>query len=165
MPTYFADEDGNYAPERVSARARLVVLSDELSPEELTELLGMAPDKSWRLGELTTGGRPHRHHGWELDSRLAQDRAAEEQLSDLLERLAPIAPAVASIAKNPAVFRTRLWLVRHGDNWNPGFSFSLEAIRQIDSLGVGLEIDIYVSEAGKQDLPDLGPPTSPKLPH
>jgi hypothetical protein len=165
MPTYFANEDGNYTPEKASALARLVVLSDQLSPEELTELLGLAPDKSWRLGELTTGGRPYRHHGWELDSRLPQDRPAEEQLSDVLERLAPIAPAVGSLANNPAVFRARLWLVRHGENGNPGLSLSLESIRQIDALGVGLEIDMYISEAGKQDLPDLGRPAPPQLPH
>ena len=165
MPTYFADEDGNYTPEKVSARARLVVLSDELTPEEMTALLGMAPDTSWRMGELTTGGRPYRHHGWQLDSRLTKDRPAEEQLSDLLERLAPIAPAVSSIANNPATFRARLWLVRDGDNWNPGLSLSPVSVRQIDALGVGLEIDIYVSEAGKQDLPDLGPPPPPQLPH
>jgi hypothetical protein len=36
MPTYITDEDGNYTPEKVSARARLVVLSDDLSPEETT---------------------------------------------------------------------------------------------------------------------------------
>ena len=165
MPTYFADEDGNYTPEKASARARLVVLSDELSPEELTELLGMAPDVSWRMGEPGRGGRPHPHHGWELESRLRQDRPPEEQLTDLLERLAPIAPAIASLANNPAVFGARLWLVRHGENWNPGVSLSVESIRQVDALGLGLEIDIYVSEAGKQDLPDLGPPAPPQLPH
>ncbi|HEV8252447.1 MAG TPA: DUF4279 domain-containing protein [Candidatus Limnocylindria bacterium] len=161
MPTYFADEDGTYTPEKVSARARLVVLSDELLPEELTELLGMAPDKSWRSGEPTTGGRPYRHSGWELASRLPPDRPPEDQLTDLLERLAPIAPAVTSLANNPAVFSVRLSLVRHGENWNPGLSLSLQAIRQMDSLGVGLEIDIYVSEAGKQDLPDVGRPAPP----
>jgi hypothetical protein len=82
-------------------------------------------------------------------------------LTDLLERLAPIAPAVTSLANNPAVFSVRLSLVRHGENWNPGLSLSLQAIRQMDSLGVGLEIDIYVSEAGKQDLPDVGRPAPP----
>lgn len=165
MPTYFADEDGNYMPEKATARARLVVLSDELSPDELTEMLGMAPDKSWRIGEPTTGGRQFRHHGWELHSHIPRDRPAEEQLSDLLERLAPIAPAVASLASNPAVFSARLWLVRHGENWNPGLSLSVESIRQIDALGVGLEIDIYISEAGRHDLPDVGRPAPPQLPH
>jgi hypothetical protein len=165
MPTYFTDPDGNYTPERVSARARLVFLSDELSPDDLTRLLGLASDKSWRLGELSSYGRPHPHHGWELASRLPEDRPAEEQLTDLLERLAPIAPAVASLAKNPAVFQARLWLVRHGENWNPGLSLSLESIRHVDALGLGLDIDIYVGEAGKKDLPDLGQPAPPQLPH
>ena len=165
MPTYLADEHGNYTPESVRAEARLVVLSDELSPEEMTNRLGMAPDTSWRRGESNRGGRPYEHHGWELHSRLAEETAPEEHLTDLLERLAPIAETVAALATDPAVFRARLWLVRVGQNWNPGLSLSVETIRRVDVLGIGLEIDIYISGAGEHALRELGGPGQIQISH
>lgn len=165
MSTDLADEHGNHPPENVRAEARLVVLSDELSPEEMTKRLGMAPDTSWRRGESNRGGRPHEHHGWEMHSRLAEDKAPEEHLIDLLERLAPIAESVASLATDPAVFRARLWLVRVGQNWNPGLSLSVEAIRRVDVLGIGLEIDIYVSDTAQHALREGGGPGQPQISH
>jgi hypothetical protein len=57
MPTYFTDEAGNYVPERVRSRARLMVLSDSLDPPKLAERLGLAPDESW-CGRMGSGSSP-----------------------------------------------------------------------------------------------------------
>lgn len=100
-----------------------------------------------------------------MHSRLAEDKAPEEHLIDLLERLAPIAESVASLATDPAVFRARLWLVRVGQNWNPGLSLSVEAIRRVDVLGIGLEIDIYVSDTAQHALREGGGPGQPQISH
>jgi hypothetical protein len=165
MPVYITDEHGNYTPERVRARARLTVLSDDLHPEELTRRMGIDPDRSWRKGDLTRARRPQPHHGWELTSRLSDDRPVEDHLADVLERTAPIAGSVAAMARDPAVHSVRLMLSRSGDNWNPGLTISPEAIRQLDGLGIGVDIDIYVLPEDVNTLPEAPRPASPQLPH
>jgi hypothetical protein len=165
MPIYFTDEHGNYTPERVRARARLTVISDELPPEELTRRVGIDPDRSWRRGDRTEARRPQPHHGWELTSRLSEDRPVEDHLADLLERTAPVAKAVAAIARDPAVASVRLMLSRTGDNWNPGLSISPDAIRKLDDLGLALDIDIYVIPEDMQTLPETPQSAPPQLPH
>jgi hypothetical protein len=57
-----------------------------------------------------------------------------------------------------------LWVVRYGDNRNPGLSFSVESISQLDGLGLGLECDIYVDEAANH-VAVIGRATPPQLPH
>jgi uncharacterized protein DUF4279 len=165
MPIYLTDEDGNYTPEQVRARARLVVLSDELTPDAITEKLGIVPDSSWRKGESAPTGRPALHHGWELASRLSEDRPVEDHLADVLARTAPVAGAIAAITTDPDVLSVRFWLVRHGQNWNPGLSISSDAIRLLGDLGTGVEIDIYVEEEDPNKLPDAARPAPPQLAH
>ena len=144
MPTYFTREDGSYVPERARSRASLVVLSDELMSDVLTSRLGIPPDQAWQRGQRSPGASPHVHHGVAFESGISEERAPNEHIADLVERLRPIAAQIAELARDPAILSVRFWVSHHGQNWNPGLSLTTDLIRGLESLGVGLEIDFYV---------------------
>jgi hypothetical protein len=165
MPTYFTDEDGNYAAERTRSRASVVFLSNELKPAQVTERLGLSPDRSWLQGDTRPGGQRQPHHGWMIESRIREDRPPEEHIADLIERLARFAPGLAELARDPAIVSAQFRLYRHGENWNPGLSLSPELIRGLDALGLGFDADLYVSTDEIAPLPNVHSGRPPKHPH
>ncbi len=144
MPTYFAREDGSHTPERARSRAHLVVLSDELMPDVLASRIGIVADQAWERGGRSVGTSPQAHHGLSFESRISEERGPDEHLADLVERLRPVAAQIAELGRDPAIFSVRVWISHHGQNWNPGLSLTKDLIQGLESLGVGLDIDIYV---------------------
>lgn len=154
MPTYFADDRGRYVPERAASHAQLTVVSDVLDAEAITRRLGISPDESWARGAVNHG-RTQKHHGWSVRSRVPAASAAEDHLTDVLRRLEPAAAKIRELARDPDVESVRCWIMRRGDNWNPGLSFTRELVASLNDLGVGLEIDIYV--AGSEEERRVAP--------
>jgi hypothetical protein len=71
------------------------VQSDSCTPEEVSTLLGLEPDRAWRIGENLHPERPGEprlgaFHYWRLDGRpRPESPSGEDLLVDLLTRLAP----------------------------------------------------------------------------
>jgi len=76
-------------------RVSFSVQSDTCTPEEISSLLGLEPDRAWRTGENPHPERPGvprlgTFHYWRLDGRPSPEgQSAEGVLVDLLERLTP----------------------------------------------------------------------------
>lgn len=159
MPTYLQSDIDTYTPANSQTRVRLTLLSESLSPDEISERLGLAADRSWRLGERRGRSRVNqRYHGWQLDSKLPADASTEEHLDELLSRLTPRARALQRLtADRGAVVSARLWISHHIDNWNPGIEILPRHLALIARLGVSLALDIYVYEPGS-----LGPTRQPR---
>lgn len=168
MPIVLANEDGSYTPPRKRSRASLVVLSDVLSPDEISTELCLAPDR-WALrGEFESHppgterfrrSRPYPHNTWTMESRLPETAEPEMHLADVLERIGAKARRVADIAAEPRIHSARLWLALHIDNENPGISLSGALIRDLAALATGVEIDVYVEfdeETSTPEDPDSG---------
>jgi hypothetical protein len=153
MPIFLANEDGTYVPARTSSSARLVVLSVERTPDEITAHLGMTPNRWWLAGEFGSHpqdprwrpSRPKRFNGWELESRLPADAPPDAHLVDLLDLIGDAADKVAELTADPRIHSVRLWLGHYTDNENPGFSLNAEFVNRLFRLGTGIEIDVYVS--------------------
>ena len=125
----------------------LVILSDELRPDDISRMLGLDPDTAGIRGEPMRGARPYPHHTWRLESWLPKDTNPEEHVDRLLDRLDASTASIASLAADPRIHSIRLWLSMHIDNANPGLSLPDPLIHRIARLGTGLEIDIYVDVA------------------
>lgn len=124
--------------------AHLTILSTVLSADVLAELLGIRPDERWERGT-----RPHargKFAGCSLGSRLPDTAAPDAHLADLLERLGPVAANVRSLVGDNRVHSVRLWVYHSIPNWNPGLSIPAPVVERINSLGTGLEVDVYVTE-------------------
>lgn len=146
MPIVMANDDGSYVEPRKTSSARLVILSDELVPDEITGLVGLQPDMAAKRGELMRGPRRFPHHSWNLESGLPETANPEEHLDALLGRLEPAAPAISALMADPRIHSVRLWLGLHIDNANPGLSLSNAHIRGLALIGTGVEIDVYVHD-------------------
>jgi hypothetical protein len=76
-------------------RVSFSVQSDSCTPDEISSLLGLEPDRAWRIGENLHPERPGvprlgAFHYWRLDGRPSSESSSvEDVLVDLLARLAP----------------------------------------------------------------------------
>jgi Domain of unknown function (DUF4279) len=102
---------------RVRARAGLVILSNELPPEELAKRLPLDPDRMWRKGDPAglRGRRAQPFNGVEYHSELDDKRTPTDHLAALVERLQPHAAQIAAVAADPATYCTRLWVGEHSE--------------------------------------------------
>jgi hypothetical protein len=144
VPTWFVDDPETFTPPTGRASAHLTVLSEHVSGQELSDIVGLPADELWNRGDL-----PHargKFSGYKLSSRLSETSPPGDHLTDLLDRIEPVAPRIRGLLGDQRISSVRLWLVHHIPNWNPGFSISAEQLRRLDELGVGLEIDAYVTE-------------------
>jgi hypothetical protein len=126
------------------AYVRLRLMSKTLTPEQVTQRLGMEPDHSWHAGDV----RPHttlieREHGWELRAHLPQTARLEDQIDDLLSRL-PTGLCerikllgLDGVQLSCAVYSTSV----------PSLNFSFSTLRILCDLGASLDLDLYVTEA------------------
>lgn len=151
MPILLQKDDGSYQEPRTSSRARLVVLSEVMSPDEISSELKLAPDRWWLRGEFVTyptekrwrRSRPHPFNGWEFGSRLPESAPPEAHLLDLVTRIGSSAPLVARLVNNSAIKSVQLRLVHNSDNVNPGMSLDDSLLKQVVALGTGVEFEVY----------------------
>jgi hypothetical protein len=142
VPTYFVDDPSSFSPPPTRSTAHLTVLSERLSGNVLAELLGMSPDERWDRGTKPHAGG--KYAGCSVSSRPADTASPDAHLADLVDRLDPVASNVRSLVADDRVFSVRLWLYHSIPNWNPGLSLPAHLLERINSMGTGLEIDVYV---------------------
>jgi len=114
-------------------------------------IAGGSPGSSGPIPRIRGGDRAGRSgsNGWALESKLAEEAAAEVHLGDLLDRVGDAADEVASLTTDPRIHSVLVRLGHHTDNENPGFSLNPGLVERLVRLGAGLEIDVYVgSESG-----------------
>jgi hypothetical protein len=101
------------------AASYLRILNTELPPDQLSRLVGLEPDKSWKKGELRRlqGGQPLRKrqpfNGVSFESGLDDQKSATSHFAALVERLRPYAEKIAQVASLPTTKSTRIWVVEH----------------------------------------------------
>jgi len=152
MPTYFSSSRGTYVPANSSTRVHLTLLSETLSPAEISMRLGVKGDQQWKQGSSIRKGSRARHkfNGWAMESAAAPEAPVAEHVNDLLTRLTPRADRLRDlITDGTALLSAKLWIAHHLENWNPGFDLSPRQLSEIASLGVELCVDIYVYETGE----------------
>lgn len=129
------------------AYVRLIVRSESLAAESITDLVGMTPDLSWRPGDY----RPHtviieRTHGWVVDCQCPTTTDLHTQVSSLVSRLAPFAQRIASLADRCTI---EFSCVLYTSRANPGLNLPKSVIAAIDRLNADLDIDVYCLPAAE----------------
>jgi hypothetical protein len=119
----------------------LSVESDVQNAKGLSELVGLACDRSWTAGEQR--GRTKlvfERNGWALDSRLDKTRyEVEAHLEDLLRRVRPFADKIRTLAE---ANETVLHCVQY-TNRRTSFSLPPHIVSWIGELGASLDVEIY----------------------
>jgi hypothetical protein len=131
------------------------IYSEELSLDQLTDYLGVPPDKSHDLGAPRT--RPHLAADapdelkrwsdslWSINSHRDRSASDEEHLADLWGRASVALPRVAGLPTPVRVF-LRYNHVMDGRSWQGhGLSLSAEWVQLLARAGAVVDIDQYVT--------------------
>ena len=120
---------------------RLKILSSLRSPEEITKLIGISPDKSWHIGDA----RPkttisEKQHGCLFNSRLPKTASLEAHIEALLSLLLPHAESIRSLSSEDTVeFSCVIYA-----STAPALYFDKEIIMKIGRLGASLDVDLFL---------------------
>ena len=144
MPTYFVDDPQSFKAPPARSSAHPTILSEIVSGEDLTNIVGIAPDEQWDRGERPN--TPGRFSGYQVSSRLDESASPAEHLRDLLSRIEPIENQLRGLVTDRRISSARVWLVHRLLNWNPGLSIPAELIERLNKIGTGIEIDVYVTD-------------------
>jgi hypothetical protein len=103
---------------RVRAASYLTILNTDLGPEELERLVGLAADETWKQGDPRRANQTQSFNGATYESGLDELAAPWDHVAALLDRLAPYAERIASIAALPSTRSARVWVVEHTERDN-----------------------------------------------
>lgn len=129
---------------RSDVYAALKITDPELDPDEVTAYLGMAPSKTWRVGDPVIPGAKLREkaNGWLLKSGLPLAAPLEEHIRSLMELLQPVWPALVELCNKR---HAEIYCVVYsygGDR--PGIFFDRDAVRRAADLNADIDVDLYI---------------------
>ncbi|HXH25900.1 MAG TPA: DUF4279 domain-containing protein [Vicinamibacterales bacterium] len=121
--------------------AWISIVSQERSPEQISTLTGVQPDRSWRIGDKRANTSIiEKTHGWILTSRVKDiGLDVEAHLDDLLQRIKPATERFASLPE-PDVVTVHVAIYSQSR-----ILMSLEphVPKLIAALGARFDIEIY----------------------
>jgi hypothetical protein len=123
------------------AYVRLKIISDAITPEQISASVGINPTKSWRVGDRREPTIVHENdNGWVLESDLPHEAPLEAHVESLLARLAPLSGEIEALAEVTAVEFSCVVYAKE----TPTLYFEKSWLRQIVKLGASLDIDLYL---------------------
>lgn len=152
-----------------SANVSLCIYGEDLDPDELTRILGLAPTHSHCRGDRRGPKSPPATMGFwgyrVADSadlgQAADDRRdpADLVFGHLLDRL-PSDPALW--ARLGQQYRIRIFFHISFEGWNKGFGLSARNVQRAAVLGVPLDFDLYADDNFPPGLEDVFSRMPPK---
>ena len=119
---------------------RLKILSNTITPEALTDHIGIECDRSWHIGDKrgkTQILEPS--HGWELTSGKNENASLEEHLDGLLVRTSHISSRLAALPQDVVIEVSCAIYSKHP----PELCFGANYVQQLATIRAGLDIDLY----------------------
>lgn len=135
-----------------SNEARLQVLTQDLLPSDVSNAVGLQPDRIWHKGDAIgrTGRASQPFHGWAIGTQ-PNDHPLESHLDAVLDRVTAASARIADLSRHSDVHSISLWL------WSAGQPLGLvippSTLEAIASLGATLKIDFHDGE-GLGDVTD-----------
>jgi Domain of unknown function (DUF4279) len=132
--------------EGLETEASVSISGDDLDPDQITKLMGCAPNRSEKKGQvLTIGGRgkaaPVAHRGlWRLQ---ANRRSPDDLEAQIRELLAMLPQDLALWRELSARYEVSMFCGLFMGGWNNGIGLSPELLLAIAERGMALDLDIY----------------------
>jgi len=120
----------------------LSVYGSDLEPDEVTRLLGIQPDTTWRRGDPRGSRRTafFDYGCWRIETGIAEEADMNEQLKVLLARLGTHEETLK--AMRPP-FDLEFGCVIYLDGPLPILHVDADTLQRISHLGAELDIDLY----------------------
>ncbi|HEU0293709.1 MAG TPA: DUF4279 domain-containing protein [Anaerolineales bacterium] len=118
----------------------LRIFEPGLLPEDVTQNLGITPDRTHRQGDFPKGNpkySAYKHGMWSLKSRIPADKSLEDHLDSIITLLEPKQSYIQSLATHASV--DFYWLP-YGQS---GFQLSPRILKRIAELGATFGVVLY----------------------
>lgn len=121
------------------------IISGELSPQEISNLLGICPSRIWIKGERILNSKLLRkQNGWCLTSTVEQSNIdLESHIKDLLIILTPKAGEIVEICSDYGLYSEFSCAIDIVNN-TPILNLSPETLDKISMLKTAIDIDIVL---------------------
>ena len=124
---------------------RLKVTSTRLTPEQITDAVGILCDHAWRIGEKR--GKTiivEKTNGWVLNSKMPKNAPLESHIEELLGRLVVHADRIRALSEQETVEVSCVIYALSP----PALNFDKSVIQRIFQLGASVDIDLYQMGSG-----------------
>jgi hypothetical protein len=122
----------------------LTLRSPDLDPEQITGVTGLAPTKTWRVGEPIREGLllRHKQSGWSIASGLPHSQELEDHVEALLRRLGSGWRALVDLGRRYDA-EVDCAVYCYG-GVRPAIHLSEEQLHRLAELNAALDIDLYI---------------------
>lgn len=124
--------------------ASLRIIGDDLAPSEITGLIGKAPNKAKKKGDVfeTPNGQSviSRTGSWSIEVDDAIPADVDKQVIELLENTIQNTEVWHGLSKR---FRVEIFCGLFLEDGNQGLNISTETLMILGLRGIALELDIY----------------------
>ena len=119
--------------------AVFIISAPDLNPEEITSKIRITPDY-FQAPSLTESG-DNIPGIWQMNSTIAEDLELEEQIWDILKKIAPVRKEVKEAIEKLSAYI--YCSVEFSDDDKGGFKFSPRLLNLLANLGVPIQIHPY----------------------
>jgi hypothetical protein len=120
--------------------ACLAVYGEDLTPGDVTKMLGVEPSYSFRRGHRRGASPPAPHGAWILKVRALNHPHPGALIGTLLSKLPQDAEIWRQLNDR---FKVQLRIGIHMQGWNKGFGFDAKTASQLAAIGAEVTFDIY----------------------
>ena len=128
--------------------AALVIVSQEVTVAEMSEVLGVAPDQALEAGTVRSGSIlriPARENSWEIFEQGDSSADMSDIIANVAQRAIPLRPGLVELRNRGCVIK--LDLVQYlspTDPVGPGFVLDTPMIELLSALDGFVDVDQYV---------------------
>ena len=119
--------------------AVFIITAPDLNPEEITSKIRITPDY-FQAPSLTESGE-NIPGIWQMNSTIAEELELEEQIWDILKKIAPVRKEVKEAIEKLSAYI--YCSVEFSDDDKGGFKFSPRLLNLLANLGVPIQIHPY----------------------
>lgn len=130
--------------DRFRIRTRLIIADFECPPEEITEILGINPTKTWLKGQPVTpkAKNTRKENAWELLIDFSpENNTVDAQVESLLSIITPNIEKFANLPSNVDIILSCVIFTR--PDGFPVIGFSKKLIKILALINADIDIDLY----------------------
>ncbi|MBR3894724.1 MAG: DUF4279 domain-containing protein [Clostridia bacterium] len=121
------------------------------NPDDISEQLGLAPERAWKIGDLRRNGTPYDFALWEIGKCTEYDVEVENQMRKTVAVLQDKIPVLNQIRQACDVsFFLEIVPTIYANDINPCLAPSLDIIDFCHATRTQIDIDIYVCNSEEE---------------
>lgn len=126
-------------------KATFVMGSEEISPESISERIGINPNLSGKKGEIVNGKMPYPDSFWEVFTKREASLDVSDQIKKIIKILKPSFQKLKDLIEEYQLTPLLSVLIVIDNGEAPSLSLSREEISFFNNLNTEMDFDIYAN--------------------